>query len=201
MTRQEQLNKLSKASSDYQPRKERVKSFSGNLYIWVDDNNHFKANSYDWWTFIENKNGLYIFNWYYYSSSTRKHQYEAARIMRNLGVDYITVEYRESLHRVELDDMLADKIDELYQGENALAVSRATKYAVYSEKRFNQTLADVKAIAAALKMPESTLDKMLIEAEDKANAALLNKLADDHDRRVLMRELRKQNNNLSAIQL
>lgn len=185
--------------SGYQPRKERVKQFSGNLLMWINDEGYLEATSYNWWTFIENKNGLYFFNWYSYSNSTRKHQYAASRIMRELGIDYITVSYSGNMAHISLDRILADKINSLYQGENALALSRATKYAVYSENEFNQTLSDVKAIAAALKISDKDLDKMLLEAEDKANEAIMNTLVEQHERRVTMREARKQNEDLSAI--
>lgn len=196
-------NKLSKISG-YQPKKERVKKFNGNLLVWVNaDDNTFtiESTSYDWWKIVINKNGLYFFNWYNYSVTTSKHQHEMSSIMRKLGLEYITVEYRDNLSTISLERILADKIGMLYSRENALSVSRATKYSVYSETEFNTILADIKAVSGALKMKESDLDKMLLAAELKATESLLVELADKHDKQVVKKMLQRENNDLSAITL
>jgi hypothetical protein len=204
-------NELSKIDG-YQPRKERVKQFSGNLLVWINLEGYLESTSYGWWEIVHNKNGLYFFNWYSYSNSTRKHQWKMSRIMKQLGLDYISVSYsgqrqvesgygRNTLQNVSIEQILQDKINELYTGENRLSLSRATKYSVYSEDDFNQTLSDIRKIAAAMKISNDKLDKMLLEAEDKANNELIETLVSKHEKDTLRRQLRKENESLAAISL
>lgn len=197
--RQAMLSKL-KNVSGYQPRKERIKQ-GQNFEVNVDDNGCLDATSYRWWHFFVEKNGLYFFNWYSYSSSTRKHQYSMSNIVRTLGIDYITVSYSKSLRDYSLERILSDKINSLYQGENAQSLRRQGCYAVYTEESFNETMKDIRKIAEALKMPETKLNKMLIEAELKASNDLVELLVAAHEKRVSRRNAQKLNENLAAIEL
>lgn len=185
----------------YQPLRDRIKLKGGNLLLWLDENNQVKASSYCHWKFITNMNGLYIFNWYSYSNTTTKHQYAAAKIMRELGLNYITVEYRESLGFLNLETILDDKIKSLYLNENKQALSRATKYAVYTESQFNDDLEDIKKIATALKISDAELNKKLLTSQDAANDALIDELVSKHEKELSRRTIQKLNNDLSAITL
>jgi hypothetical protein len=195
-------NKLSKFHG-WQKRNRQIKQ-GKNFAAWVDSDGHLQITSYSWWKIVTFNNGVYLFNWYSYSNSTRKHQHEAARIVRELGIDCITVDYHQNIgdtYTYSLKRILEDKLDMLYTGENEQALSRARKYAVYTEDKFNELLSDIRVIAAALKIKDKELDKMLIAAEDKANEELVTKLVDQYERQRIMREMRKANNNLGAIQL
>lgn len=44
------------------------------------------AYSYDWWRFVARIEGLIVFNSYFYSQSTSKHQRKVKRLMHNLGI-------------------------------------------------------------------------------------------------------------------
>lgn len=183
----------------YQPRKERVKQ--GSFEAYVDSDGLLVATSYQWWKIVDNKNGLYFFNWYCYSMTTRKHQHEASRMMENLGLEYITVSYSPNLGTISLEKILEDKVNSLYTGENEQSMKRQGAYAVYTEESFNETLSDIRKIAAALKMSDAQLDSMLMNAEDKANEALLIQLADKHERQTTRRAMQKANENLAPIEL
>lgn len=197
--RQAMLSKL-KNVSGYQPRKERIKQGS-NFVVNIDDDGYLDATSYRWWHFFVEKNGLYFFNWYSYSSSTRKHQYKMSDIVRTLGIDYITVSYNESLSSISLECILDDKVNSLYQGENEQSLKRQGSYAAYTEESFNETMKDIKKIAEALKMPETKLNKMLLEAELKASNDLVELLVAAHEKRVSRRNAQKLNENLAAIEI
>lgn len=45
-----------------------------------------QAYSYAWWKFVDIVEGKVIFNNYYYSPSTCKHQYKVKRLMSELGI-------------------------------------------------------------------------------------------------------------------
>lgn len=187
--------------SDYQVRKERIKS--GRLIVEIDSDGNLLASSYDHWKFVSCIKGVYFFNWYKYSNTTRKHQWETADIMKSLGLDYVTIKTRLSLTSWEfsLDKVLAGKIEALYSRENELSLSRATKHAVYTEDAFNGLLTDIRVIAKCLSIPDSKLDSMLLEAETKATEALMTQLLDNHTKSVTRRALIKENQNLEAITL
>ena len=46
-----------------------------------------EAYSYDWWLYFKDYDGLMVFNNYYYSSSTRKHQSDLRGLLIDLGYD------------------------------------------------------------------------------------------------------------------
>lgn len=183
----------------YWKQREGVLSYNKNCQAWIDENGYLAANSFRWWNILDNKKGLYIFNNYGYSSFTSRHQSKIRSLMNELGLDYISVSYREAMQNISLDKILADKIDALYSRENDLALSRATKYAVYTEDAFNELLNDIKAIAKCLKISDEKLDSMLLESEVKANEALIDTLLTEHTRKVERKQLLKENEDLSAI--
>jgi hypothetical protein len=203
----EQLQEAIKKCPNYRPRLGLIKT--SNFECYVDDDGHLYSTSYSWWAIVDYKQGLYFFNDYSYSQQTRQHQYQMHNIMKQLDLGYITVKYSGqrynggdgTLQNVSIGQILTDKINSLYSGENALALSRATKHAVYTGSEFNQTMKDIRKIAAALKMSEKELNNRLIEAETKASEAMLTKLCDDYTRQTTIREMRKANNNLDAIEL
>lgn len=45
-----------------------------------------KAYSYNWWRFVDVIEGVTVFNTYYYSNTTARHQYKVRRLMHNLGI-------------------------------------------------------------------------------------------------------------------
>jgi hypothetical protein len=45
-----------------------------------------KAQSYKWWQFVDKIDDKVIFNWYNYSRTTRKHQWNTSSLMKQLGV-------------------------------------------------------------------------------------------------------------------
>lgn len=192
---------LKKAAPEYWMPKLEICRFNKNCEAYIDSYGYLNATSHDWWKIICEKNGLYFFNWYSYSSSTRKHQYKISSLVRELGIDYISVSYSADIGCTSIEKILQDKINELYTRENSLALSKATKYAVYSESEFNELLTDIKTIAASLKINDKKLDSMLLEAQDKADKELITKLVDDHERKETMKRLRKENESLEAIAL
>jgi hypothetical protein len=195
----ELLAKLSKVSG-YQKTKERVKLCNGNFMTFIDDG-FLRMTSYDHWTFLHNIKGVYVFNNYRYSVTTSKHQGMARSILNTLGISYISYSTRDSLCYVTLDDILASKIESLYEGENALSVSRATKYNVYSESAWNETMTEIKLIQAALKLSDKKLGDMMLEAETKASESLLNDFVNTHNKQVARKEAVKSIQSLAAIQL
>lgn len=87
-----------------------------------------KAYSYNWWCYFQPIEGtdLYLFNNYYYSSSTSKHQSDLRRLLRSdFGLGYyddktvITISISDSLSGDSKNDVtkyikvLADEIKEL----------------------------------------------------------------------------------------
>lgn len=44
------------------------------------------STSYDWWLVTRRVKGQMLFNWYSYSSSTRKHQHKLCSLLRELGI-------------------------------------------------------------------------------------------------------------------
>lgn len=197
-TLSEKLTKI----SGYMPRKKIVSKHGGKLNVFIDsDSNTIKATSYGHWTFITEINGLYIFNAYRFSVTTSKHQWSAKSIMLELGLKYITVRYKASLTHMRLMDILEDKVNVIYSKENNQALSRATKHAVYTEDAFNNDLADIKAIAKALKISDKKLDEMLLTAQDKATEEIFETLYLENEKRVQRRQVQVLNNDLSAITL
>jgi hypothetical protein len=45
-----------------------------------------QAYSYDWWRFVDCINGKIVFNDYYYSSTTGKHQSKVRSLLQDLGI-------------------------------------------------------------------------------------------------------------------
>jgi hypothetical protein len=195
-------SKLSKFDG-WQKRNLQIKRHNGKLVVWIDECCNVTATSYGHWTFVENMKGLYIFNDYNYSNTTSKHQWTMKGILQGLGISYISVSYHDSLSRygITLEKILNDKVNELYFGENAESLSRATKYAAYTESSFNRTMKEIKAIQSAIGMKDKVLADIMMKAEDKANELLIDKLVTDHERRLSRKAVQVLNNDLSPIEL
>lgn len=50
------------------------------------DLNKYEAYSYDWWCFFRKINGKNVFNNYFYSPSTSRHQANVRSLLRELGI-------------------------------------------------------------------------------------------------------------------
>lgn len=152
------------------------------------------------WHILKNIEGLYIFNWYNYSNTTRKHQWSAKQLCENLGVEYIEFNSGNGLkYDCALRTIIESKIEELYSGENNLALSKATKYAVFSEADFDNLMKDIQTIAKHTKMKNAELDKLMIEAEDKATVALFDTLFRSSERKDSMKVVRAEMENFEAV--
>jgi hypothetical protein len=61
-----------------------------------------EATSYDWWTFVKEINGLLVFNNYFYSRVTSKHQSNMRHLLSKLGVNIdITIQAPKGLGNLE----------------------------------------------------------------------------------------------------
>lgn len=190
---------LKQLRSDYWMPKKGMLKYNKNCKAYITSDNFLEATSYNHWSIITEIDGLYFFNWYSYSNSTSKHQHKISSLVRDLGIEYITVKYHKDIRCKRLVNILEDKIEMLYSRENDLSLSRATKHAVYSENEFNGILSDIRAIAKAMKLSESKLNKMLLNAEIKATESMLNGLCNKLELENTRKEYSKQIESLKAI--
>lgn len=186
--------------------------YNKNCEAWIDVNGNLAATSFGWWNVIHCKSGLYFFNDYTYSSYTSKHQSKLRRLMEEMGInDYISVSYsghkelenhwgRNTLQNVTIEMILKDKVNKLYTGENAQSLRKSNcKYSVFSEDSFNRVMEDIRKIQAAIKMENAELDKLMIEAENKATEELLETLFQQSERRDSRKAVRAEMENYEAI--
>lgn len=185
---------------NFRPRKKDIQLHT-KCHAGIDENGNLYIDSYfSGWKILRNIDGLYVFNWYNYSNTTRRHQYSASTLVKEFGIDCITFDSNDGLrYGVNLQTILISKIDELYRGENDLSLSRATKYAVFSEHSYNELMKDIQTIAKHTKMKNAQLDRLLIEAEDKATSEMFQKLFNDSERRDSLKVARAMQNNFEAV--
>jgi len=76
-----------------------------------------KAHSYNWWRFVDIIDGKVVFNGYFYSSSTSKHQGKVRGLLSDLGVKVdVCIKARKGLQNLEVAiSDYEDKIKELIQ--------------------------------------------------------------------------------------
>lgn len=189
--------------------------YNKNCEAWLDSDGTLQASSFGWWNVIHCKNGLYFFNWFCYSSYTSRHQSKLRKLMDEMGLDYISVSYsghgttpdlkwggsvKNTLQNVAIESILKDKIESLYTGENTQSLRPSNaKYSVWSEESFNDTMGDIQKIAAQIKMKNAELDKLMIDAENKATEELFETLYEKSERLDSRKEARKQMQNFSAV--
>jgi len=93
------------------------------IYKNYNGNNEFnpekvEAYSYRWWKYVTVVDGLVLFNNYYYSPTTCKHQHETRRLMEELGIQIdLTLEvpcgFQDANWIEETAKHYQNKIDEL----------------------------------------------------------------------------------------
>ena len=107
---------------------------ASNVYYDVDAE---QAYSYDWWCFVKRIGGVLVFNQYYYSASTRRHQSKVALLLEELGLEYVTIETSETL---AYDHALEDAITDLRRGIRLLetAISKPRSHKTTNERRRNE---------------------------------------------------------------
>jgi hypothetical protein len=190
-----------KKHKDYRPRKGDIK-LCNSSHARIDDNGFLEIDSYgNGWHILKNIGGLYVFNWYNYSNTTRKHQYLASQLVKEFGIDYITFESSNGLkYDYSLKQILESKIKSIYDGENKQSLRNSNaKYSIFSESDFNDLMKDIQTIAAHIKMKNAELDKLLIEAENKATQKLLETYYQQSERRDSLKEAKKELQNFEAV--
>lgn len=91
----------------YVKRDRELKNSNGSFRFSLEDE---RAYSYNWWRFFTPIKGAYVFNFYGYSNTTRKHQYKMFNIIRQaklMGVQAEVMELnsRESLETYKIDSI------------------------------------------------------------------------------------------------
>ena len=72
------------------------------------------GHSYGWWNMVQVINGLVVFNWYSYSSSTSKHQRKVSNLLDDLGLKVdLRIDARKGLQ--DLDTAISDYQYEITQ--------------------------------------------------------------------------------------
>lgn len=120
-----------------------------------------QAYSYGWWKFVDVINGKVVFNDYYYSSSTGRHQSKVKHLMSKLGIGI--GHYIECPAGLQSDRSLSSSI-ELYQTRiNKLKdmIANPRSRAITNAKRMEQVnyfqskIDEVKAL-----LPQTISDKV-----------------------------------------
>lgn len=90
----------------------RLKVYKGSNVKYIPEAT--EAYSYDHWLFVKKINDKIVFNWYFYSQSTRQHQYKVKSLLDQLGVEVdftvnsrLGLDYRNCL-ALEIENILND---------------------------------------------------------------------------------------------
>lgn len=68
-----------------------------------------EAYSYDWWKFVAKVDGYVVFNDYYYSPTTLRHQAKVRRLLEELGVNIdILVHIKEGLQHPDFKRLIVE---------------------------------------------------------------------------------------------
>ena len=97
-----------------------------------------EAHSYSWWKFVAKVDGVVIFNNYYYSPTTYKHQHKVKRLMHELGIKIdIEAPFRQGIGNYSLEELYNEAeqtLCDLFLKEEEKKISRSERAKARREK-------------------------------------------------------------------
>lgn len=112
-------------------------------YNCTFDPKKVEAHSYRWWKFVSKVDGVVIFNDYYYSPSTRKHQGKVSGLLRSLNIKVdITAPFCQGIPSLDLASLIVLAEENLCDQYLAGEIKKEERNANARRKRFSKKLED-----------------------------------------------------------